>query len=32
MIQGKVEGTRPRGLSPSRWIDQMKMFTGKSKI
>jgi len=30
MVQGKVEGTRPRGRSPKRWLDQVKQFTGKS--
>jgi len=30
MVQGKVEGTRPRGHSPKRWLDQVKQFTGNS--
>lgn len=30
MIQGKIEGKRPRGRSPKRWMDQMKHFTGNS--
>jgi len=31
MVQGKVEGTRPRGRSPKRWLDQVKQFTNLSK-
>lgn len=30
IVQGKVEGKRPRGRSPTRWIDQIKEITGKS--
>jgi len=30
MVQEKVEGTRPRGRSPKRWLEQVKQFTGKS--
>jgi len=30
MVQGKVEGTRPRGRSPKRWLNLVKQFTGKS--
>lgn len=28
IVQGKVEGRRPRGRSPLRWLDQVKEFTG----
>ncbi|XP_059050823.1 uncharacterized protein LOC131845750 [Achroia grisella] len=27
VVQGKVEGTRPRGRSPMRWTDQIKAAT-----
>ncbi|XP_071582447.1 uncharacterized protein [Temnothorax nylanderi] len=29
IVQGKVEGKRPRGRSPSRWLDQIKDITGQ---
>ena len=29
IVQGKVEGRRPRGRSPSRWLDQIANITGK---
>lgn len=28
VVQGKVEGTRPRGRSPMRWTDQIKSAVG----
>ncbi|CAH0668805.1 unnamed protein product [Spodoptera exigua] len=28
VVQGKVEGTRPRGRSPMRWTDQVKSAVG----
>lgn len=28
VVQGKVEGTRPRGRSPMRWTDQVKAAVG----
>ncbi|CAH0699120.1 unnamed protein product [Spodoptera exigua] len=28
VVQGKVEGTRPRGRSPMRWTDQLKSAVG----
>lgn len=27
IVQGKVEGRRPRGRSPTRWLDQVKLMT-----
>ena len=30
VVQGHVEGRRPRGRSPTRWTDQIKSITGKS--
>lgn len=30
IIEGKVNGRRPRGRSPSRWVDQMKNLIGES--
>lgn len=30
IIEGKVEGRRPRGRSPSRWVDQLKHLTGET--
>ncbi|KMQ81702.1 endonuclease-reverse transcriptase [Lasius niger] len=30
IVQGRIEGRRPRGRSPSRWIYQIKEITGKS--
>ncbi|CAG9827019.1 unnamed protein product [Diabrotica balteata] len=30
VVEGKVEGRRPRGRSPIRWVDQMKSLVGKS--
>uniref|UniRef100_A0A2H1W6A5 SFRICE_033100 n=1 Tax=Spodoptera frugiperda TaxID=7108 RepID=A0A2H1W6A5_SPOFR len=28
VVQGKVEGCRPRGRSPMRWTDQVKAMVG----
>ncbi|XP_045488503.1 uncharacterized protein LOC123690047 [Pieris rapae] len=30
VVQGKVEGTRPRGKSPTHWADQIKSAVGES--
>lgn len=30
VVQGKVQGARPRGRSPKRWTDQIKELTGYS--
>lgn len=30
IIEGKIEGKRPRGRSPSRWIDQLKTLAGEN--
>ncbi|XP_071653185.1 uncharacterized protein [Temnothorax longispinosus] len=30
VVEGKVNGTRPRGRSPNRWIDQLRPLVGSS--